>query len=441
MSEEKPRMPDGVWLTIAADLKAIDHRGRNLDWPDSAIKAHVRHAWRESLYGQTATDDDLQDAIDKMRHAKSKEDAKPRTDQALLVRGDSIEPEKIGWVWEGHLARGKLHLLAGAPSAGKTTIALAIAAAVTCGGKFPDNSDATPGDAVMWSGEDGIADTVVPRSIAMGADMSHLHFVKGITTSNGTSAFDPARDMDLLSTALKSCPEARLLIVDPVVSMVAGDSNQTNIVRRSLQPLVDLAERHHIAVLGITHLSKGTQGRDPVERVTGSVAFGALARVILFAARQQEQEGDRRPRLLLRVKSNIGPDGGGYEYHLNLAPVPGYPDIAAVSTVLWGEAVSGTARELLADAEANDEEALTGPQRCLLELLRGGSMHSKDLYAAAADRGYSVDQMKRAKDGINKRQPGRVMAAKATTKDGKPSKDGGWDWTLSEQAARRGKGF
>ena len=41
------------------------------------------------------------------------------------------------------------------------------------------------------------------------------------------------------------------------------------------------------ALLGITHFSKGTGGRDPVERLTGSLAFGALARVVLIAAKHQ----------------------------------------------------------------------------------------------------------------------------------------------------------
>ena len=60
----------------------------------------------------------------------------------------------------------------------------------------------------------------------------------------------------------------------PIVSAVAGDSHKGAEVRRALQPVVTLAQRLGCAVLGITHFSKGTNGRDPVERVTGSIAFG-----------------------------------------------------------------------------------------------------------------------------------------------------------------------
>src|SRR5690606_12671504 len=97
-------------------------------------------------------------------------------------------------------------------------------------------------------------------------------------------------------------------------------------------------------------LSKGTAGRDPVERVSGSLAFGALARVVLLAAKQPA-EGDRpAQRLLMRAKSNIGPDSGAYVYELRQADVPAHPGLVA-SSVLWGAAVDGNARELLAEVE------------------------------------------------------------------------------------------
>ena len=43
-----------------------------------------------------------------------------------LIRGDSIKPEPISWLWDGWLAGGKLHVIAGAPGTGKTTLALGL---------------------------------------------------------------------------------------------------------------------------------------------------------------------------------------------------------------------------------------------------------------------------------------------------------------------------
>jgi hypothetical protein len=54
-------------------------------------------------------------------------------------------------------------------------------------------------------------------------------------------------------------------------------------------------------------------GREPLERLTGSLAFGAVARVVMIAAKEAETEDGSPPkRFLCRVKSNIGPDDGGF---------------------------------------------------------------------------------------------------------------------------------
>ena len=82
---------------------------------------------------------------------------------------------------------------------------------------------------------------------------------------------------------------------------MSGDGHKSNDVRRSLQPVVDLAQRLGCAVLGITHFSKGTGGRDPVERITGSLAFAALARLVLVAAKVKADDGGEARRVLVRA--------------------------------------------------------------------------------------------------------------------------------------------
>jgi putative DNA primase/helicase len=58
-----------------------------------------------------------------------------------------------------------------------------------------------------------------------------------------------------------------LLIIDPIVSAVSGDMHRANDVRRSLQPVADLAAELGCAVIGITHFAKNTSGNDTTERV------------------------------------------------------------------------------------------------------------------------------------------------------------------------------
>jgi RecA-family ATPase len=79
--------------------------------------------------------------------------------------------------------------------------------------------------------------------------------------------------MPALQAAIHKAGGASLMIVDPIVSAVAGDGHKSGDVRRGLQPVVDLAMQERCALFGITHLSKGTSGRDPLERIMGSLSF------------------------------------------------------------------------------------------------------------------------------------------------------------------------
>lgn len=340
-------------------------------------------------------------------------DGSPRV---ILTRGDAVQPVAVDWLWNGWLAAGKLHLIGGAPGTGKTTIAAALAACVTCGGRWPDGTQAEQGRVVFWSGEDDVADTLNPRLRAAGADMTRVHMVGGVQEDGHRYPFDPARDMDALGAALATLSDVRLIVLDPIVSAVSGDSHKNAEVRRGLQPVVDMAQKLGAALLGVTHFSKGTSGRDPVERITGSLAFAALARLVIVTAKQ-EAEGERpERRLLLRAKSNIGPDGGGFTYDLQQHELRGFPGVTA-SSVLWGESIHGTARELLAEAEQRDDDHTRDAADFLRDLLAYGAVAAKDIYREAESAGYSRDAMKRAK----------TRTGVLTTKTGM---NGGWVWRL-----------
>lgn len=320
-----------------------------------------------------------------------------------LIRGDAIKPEPIDWLWTDWLAAGKLHILAGAPGTGKTTLALALAAALTVRGRWPDGSRVTrAGDVLIWSGEDDPTDTLAPRLLACGADMARIHFVGSVRESAGSRPFDPAQDMDALGSAARRIGDVRLLICDPVVSAVTGDSHKNTEVRRALQPLVDLGHEIGVAILGISHFSKGSQGRDPTERVAGSLAFGALARVVLAAAKVQDE--DRR--ILARAKSNIGPDDGGFYYDLQQIELDGFPGVFA-SRVLWGEAIEGSAREILAAAdtvtEADDDgnEDRNEVDKWLRDLLdEEGEISKADVIKAGRACGFTERTIQRARKRI-----------------------------------------
>jgi hypothetical protein len=200
---------------------------------------------------------------------------------------------------------------------------------------------------------------------------------------------------------------------------VSGDSHKNAEVRRGLAPLVELAGKVGAALFGITHYSKGTQGRDPLERVSGSLAFGALARLVFGTVKQEVAEGQPQRMMLARAKSNIGSDGGGFTYAIEQTELPGG---IATSRIVWVAAVEGTARELLADPEPDDASHDDDAVAFLRDQLADGQRGAREIFHEAESAGYSRDQMKRAK-----RRAGVETVRKGGEFGGKGA---AWFWTL-----------
>lgn len=332
-----------------------------------------------------------------------------------LRRGSTVQPEAVRWLWRDWLALGKLHLLAGSAGTGKTTIALSLAASVTTGGGWPDGSAPTgAGDVLIWSGEDGVADTLLPRFLASGGDAERIHFVEAASDpARGERPFDPASDMPGLMEAVQDLPDLRLLILDPVVSAITGDSHKNSETRRGLQPVVDFALKLDCAALGITHLAKNSGGRDPLDRVAGSLAFGAVPRLVMTTVKPSDPKA---PRRLLRAKSNNGPDTDGFEYTLRQAPVPGHAFTAQRTD--WGQPLDGSARELMAVETPDDgPSAVDEAEVFLLEALKEGPMATKAIRDAAEAHGHNWRSVERAK---------KILGVKAIKLDFLK----GWSWQL-----------
>jgi putative DNA primase/helicase len=335
-------------------------------------------------------------------------------DGVLLECASNIKPEPIRPLWPGHLALGKTHILSGDGGAGKTTLATAMISIVTTGGFWPDGTRSMRGDVLIWSGEDDPSDTLVPRLMAHGADLSRVYFVCNVREDGELRPFNPATDVTALAHATQGINELRLILVDPIVSAVTGDSHKNTEVRRGLQPLVDLAANTGAALLGITHFSKGGGGTDPTKRVVGSIAFGAVARVVMVAAKVKNEDGTER-RILARSKSNIGPDDGGFEYSVEQAePLPGIH----TTRIAWGAPLKGDARELLAEPEMTGERStLNDACDFLAERLALGTCPAKVLLEEAAAAGFSRTTLHRASEKLRVRKR-------------KGGLNGGWYWSL-----------
>jgi AAA domain len=175
-------------------------------------------------------------------HLNGKNGRNGKADNAPAVSimpATAYAPEPVRWVWPGWLALGKFHLLAGAPGTGKTTIAVSIAATVSAGARWPDGTAAEHGDVLIWSAEDGVSDTLLPRLLVAGGHPGRVHFVDGITEHGKARPFDPSTDMPALVRAARQLPNLKLIVLDPVVAAVSGDSHNNTETRRGLQQLAD----------------------------------------------------------------------------------------------------------------------------------------------------------------------------------------------------------
>lgn len=202
-----------------------------------------------------------------------------------------------------------------------------------------------------------------------------------------------------------------------MVSVVQGDGNQANNVRRALQPLLDLTESRNITILGISHPPKGSAGKDPLDRVIQSQAYVALSRIVLMAF--EHQKGGC---VLTRAKSNIGPIGGGFHYDKELVELPKH----GIQTlcIKWGDAIEGDNPYLIiSEAESKEKEpgALDNAKAWLCDFLKDGPIPAKDVLAAGEEHiGVSKRTLKSAK---------KELSIESITTGGSTGK---WSWKLPE---------
>lgn len=403
--------------TAAAEISSLWNPHCVPPWDEDEIAVKVGNAWRYAQnepgsYAASGITESMVAGL--VRYAAEHAPAVPPG--VRLAKGSERKPMQIEWLWRGHLALGKLEIFGGQKGAGKSTISFDFAATVTAGGKWPDGSQAPLGDVLIWSGEDDFDDTILPRFLASGGDANRVYSVDGVIRADGGKRhFDPATDIPDLLAAARQLPNLKLIIIDPIVSAVSGDSHKNAETRRGLQPLVDFAADCRAALIGITHFTKNTQGRDPIERITGSLAFGALPRCVHAAVKSE----DGAARKLIRIASNIGQDGGGFEYLLRQAPVPGYNFVA--QRVAWGKQLTGSARELIDASETQSAglKAIGFLEQTLREA--GGSMMVRDLKGAAEANGHAWGTLRRAKE---------QMGGKVVVKQNLGASHSGWRWDL-----------
>ena len=70
-----------------------------------------------------------------------------------LIRLADVDPTPIDWIWEGHLARGKLTLIGGDPDLGKSLLCTDTAARLSKGAHWPRGPRSNVGGTIFICSE------------------------------------------------------------------------------------------------------------------------------------------------------------------------------------------------------------------------------------------------------------------------------------------------
>lgn len=317
-------------------------------------------------------------------------------------RLSDVEAKPIHWLWRGRFARGKVSIIAGHPGLGKSQITASMAAIVTTGGRWPvDRTTCEPGSVIFLSAEDDAADTIRPRLEASGADVSRCYIVDAVreTGRQGeqlSRAFNLRTDLSRLSELLAELKGVVLIVIDPITAyMGETDSHKNAEVRALLAPVAEFAASHDVAVIGVSHLTKGGSN-EALMRVTGSLAFVAASRAAFMVVKDQDNP---TRRLFLPAKNNLGKDETGYAFTVESFALP---DGIETSRVSWeAVTVTITADEAMAPVESpEDRSEILEAADWLRDVLIAGQVEAASIKRQAVTQGFNWRTVQRARERI-----------------------------------------
>jgi RecA-family ATPase len=314
-----------------------------------------------------------------------------------------VKPKEVDWIWKDRLARGKLTLIAGDPAVSKSTIALDIGARISNGREWPDHSGSAPkGTIILLTAEDDLADTVRPRVDALIGTAKAFTVLQAVKVMGEERQFSLVHDLDVLEASiLKHKPV--VVIIDTVNSYLgtpgAGvkvDTFKDADVRDVLLPLMKLAEKHHVAVIGIMHLNKSAAQTKALYRVLGSIGYTGAARLVLIAGKDPEDATGRR-YFFVGAKNSNGPEAAPLAYERDGNAIRWSRDPVDPSRKLDGDAL------LAGGLSKEDRGAVDDAEAFIVEALKDGPVSATQMRADAKANEVSASALKRAKHRLKVR--------------------------------------
>jgi putative DNA primase/helicase len=339
----------------------------------------------------------------------------PTNSRIECVLADSIEPEPLLWLWENRIPLGKLTVFCGVPDTGKSTVAIDIASKCTTGFPWPDCPNRhDPCDVLMLISEDDLKDTVVPRLIASGAKLNHIHFAiqtiveKDARRTERRIALDA--DLKALESILVQEPEIKLVIIDPLGSYLGAlKKNDEEVIRRVLTDMKELAERTGVSMVSIDHFNKKNE-QSAIHRLSGAGALAAVPRAVWAFVKDTDSE-DKTMRLMLNAKLNVVSEAkkAGLKYYATGVDIAIKGVQSNLPVIQWLGNSDGDLDEILHKQADHEGTKANKCGKWLLAELAHGARWSEEIYKAGEKLGFSDRTIKRVRSdlGIKPLQVGR----------------------------------
>jgi hypothetical protein len=217
-----------------------------------------------------------------------------------------IRAERTRWLWQGRIPLGAPTLLVGREKLGKSTLTVALAAAVSRG-TLPGDLEGEPSNVLILSYEDAAGSTVKPRLLAADADTTRIYQPR--------AEREGVRDLVSLPDDVEKIGElvrehhCRLIIVDPFSAALGAEinSHRDQDMRRAIAALAQLAESEDAALVLVAHFSKAQSG-DSLTRVLGSRGLTAACRSVLVFGRAPDSADGSPDRVLAHAACNVAPE-------------------------------------------------------------------------------------------------------------------------------------